>query len=202
MSKSTLLSLEQVLKTCFQSLETNQKVWNSVLLECTPLMGSLGNLGEQLRAFQKVKIANSPLHTFPDLHERLHFKLVQAVDIVLGKLTDKMCSLQQVRDAISNQVSRAFQLYEQNVDTLDLTTVTQRSAITPSIADMLEWLQDSEHYYRQQFLRRKNLFQTLRSDDVSLLETVSQRWESLGSPSGEERLSDIQHKVSFFVESQ
>uniref|UniRef100_A0A8K9X0B0 Uncharacterized protein n=1 Tax=Oncorhynchus mykiss TaxID=8022 RepID=A0A8K9X0B0_ONCMY len=151
MSKSVLFSIYQTLKKCFQILENNQKIWNSVLAECKPLMVSLGNLEEQLRAFQKVQIANTPLHTFPDLHQRLHFKLIQAVDIVLGKLTDKMCSLQSVRDAISNQVSGAFQLYEQNIGSLDLATCTHRSAVAPSIADMLEWLQDAERYYRQQY---------------------------------------------------
>ncbi|XP_029519495.1 AFG2-interacting ribosome maturation factor isoform X1 [Oncorhynchus nerka] len=189
MSKSVLFSIYQTFKKCFQILENNQKVWNSVLAECKPLMVSLGNLEEQLRAFQKVQIANTPLHTFPDLHQRLHFKLIQAVDIVLGKLTDKMCSLQSVRDAISNQVSGAFQLYEQNIGSLDLATCTQRSAVAPSIADMLEWLQDAERYYRQQFLRRKNLLLTLRADDLSLLQTAPKRWESLETPSGEESIS-------------
>lgn len=44
-----------------------KKVWNSVLAECKPLMVSLGNIEEQLRAFQKIQIANTSLHTFPDL---------------------------------------------------------------------------------------------------------------------------------------
>ncbi|XP_010898559.2 uncharacterized protein C1orf109 homolog [Esox lucius] len=202
MSKSSLFSLNQVLKKCFQNLENNQKVWNSVLGECTPLMGSLGNLVDQLRALEKVKIVNTPLHTFPDLQERLNFKLLQALDIVLVKLADKLCSLQQVRDAVSNQVSGAFQLYEQNIDTLDLATCTQRSAIAPSIADMLEWLKDAERYYRQQFLRRKNVLQMLRPEDLYLLEAVPKRWESLESPSGEERLSETLSTVSLFMESQ
>nr|ACO14551.1 C1orf109 homolog [Esox lucius] len=202
MSKSSLFSLNQVLKKCFQNLENNQKVWNSALGECTSLVGSLGNLVDQLRALEKVKIVNTPLHTFPDLQERLNFKLLQALDIVLVKLADKLCSLQQVRDAVSNQVSGAFQLYEHNIDTLDLATCTQRSAIAPSIADMLEWLKDAERYYRQQFLRRKNVLQALRPEDLYLLEAVPKRWESLESPSGEERLSETLFTVSFFMESQ
>lgn len=60
-------------------------------------------------------------------------------------------ALQSVRDDTSNQVSAVFQLYEQNTDSLDLLTVTERSATAPSAADMLEWLQDAERYYRQQY---------------------------------------------------
>ncbi|KAM7373442.1 hypothetical protein PAMP_008292 [Pampus punctatissimus] len=202
MSKPALLSLQQTLRKSFHNLENNQKIWTTVLSECSPLMESLGNLAEQLRALSNVQISNTPLRNFPDLEERLRFKLLQATDTVLGKLNDKMSALQSVRDAISNQVSAVFQLYEQNTDSLDLLTVTERSATNPSTADMLEWLQDAERYYRQQFLRRKTLLQTLRADDLSLLESTPKRWKSLESPGAEERITDTLCKVSFFMESQ
>ncbi|XP_035537329.1 uncharacterized protein C1orf109 homolog [Morone saxatilis] len=202
MSKPALLSLHQALRKSFQSLENNQKVWSSVLADCSPLMVSLGNLAEQSRALSNVQISNTPLRDFPDLEERLRFKLLQATDTVLVKLNEKMSSLQSVRDSISNQVSAVLQLYEQNTDSLDLLTVTERSATAPSLSDMLEWLQDAERHYRQQFLRRKTLLQTLRADDLSLLESAPKRWKSLESPSAEDRITDTLCKVSFFIESQ
>ena len=61
-----------------------------MLTECTPLVSSLGNLGEQLRALDNIQVGVTQLHHFPDLQERLRFKLLQAVDVVLGKLTNKM----------------------------------------------------------------------------------------------------------------
>ncbi|XP_045914717.1 uncharacterized protein C1orf109 homolog isoform X2 [Micropterus dolomieu] len=197
-----VLSLNQALRKSFQSLENNHKVWTSVLADCSPLMVSLGNLAEQSRALSNVQISNTPLRDFPDLEERLRFKLLQATDTVLGKLNEKMSSLQSVRDSISNQVSAVFQLYEQNTDSLDLLTVTERSATAPSLSEMLEWLQDAERHYRQQFLRRKTLLQTLRADDLSLLESAPKTWKSLESPSAEDRITDTLCKVSFFVESQ
>ncbi|KAM6958885.1 AFG2-interacting ribosome maturation factor [Aplochiton taeniatus] len=202
MSNPALLSFQQVLKKCFQSLESNQNEWNSILAECTSLVTSLGNSAEQLRALSTVEISNTPLSTFPDLQERLQFKLIQAVDLVLGKLNEKMSALKLVRDSISKQVWSAFQLYEQYSDSLDLATCTQRSATAPSISDMLEWLQDAERYYRQQFLRRKSLLQSMRPNDLSLLESVPKRWEALYSTSKDESISETLFKVSFFVESQ
>nr|XP_020453308.1 uncharacterized protein C1orf109 homolog [Monopterus albus] len=201
MSKPVLTSLHQALRKSFQCLENNQKVWENVLAECSPLMVSLGNLAEQSTALSNVQISNTPLRAFPDLEERLRFKLLQATDTVLNKLSEKMSSLQSVRDAISNQVSAVFQLYEQSTDSLDLLTVTERSAIAPSVADMLEWLQDAERHYRQQFLRRKTLLQTLRADNLSLLESAPKRWKSLESPSAEDNITDTLCKVSFFMES-
>uniref|UniRef100_UPI0037E71014 AFG2-interacting ribosome maturation factor n=1 Tax=Semicossyphus pulcher TaxID=241346 RepID=UPI0037E71014 len=202
MSKPALLSLHQALRKSCQSLENNQKVWKSVLAECSPLMVSLGNLAEQSRALSNVQISNTPLRDFPDLEERLRFKLLQATDTVLGKLNEKMSSLQSVRDSISNQVSAVLQLYEQNSDNLDLLTMTERTATAPSVSDMLEWLQDAERHYRQQFLRRKTLLQTLRADDLSLLEAAPSRWQSMESASAEDGITDTLCKVSFFVESQ
>ncbi|KAM9340552.1 AFG2-interacting ribosome maturation factor [Symphorus nematophorus] len=202
MSKPALLSLHQALRKSFQCLENNQKVWSSVLAECGPLMVSLGNLAEQSRALSNVQLSNTPLRDFPDLEERLRFKLQQATDTVLGKLNEKMSSLQSVRDSISNQVSAVFQLYEQNSDSLDLLTVTERSPTAPSLSDMLEWLQDAERHYRQQFLRRKTVLQTLRADDLSLLESAPERWKSQESPGAEDCITDTLCKVSFFIESQ
>lgn len=91
MSKpAPVLSLHQALRKSFQSLENNQKVWTTVLAECSPLMVSLGNLAEQLRALSNVQISITPLRDFPDLEKRLRFKLSQAMDTVLGKLNEKM----------------------------------------------------------------------------------------------------------------
>ncbi|XP_034016906.1 uncharacterized protein C1orf109 homolog [Thalassophryne amazonica] len=201
-SKSALLSLEQVLRKSFHSLESSQKEWSGVLAECDPLMASLGNLAEQLRALTSVQMSKTPLSVFPDLEERLRFKLLEATNTVVEKLNEKLSSLQSVRDAISNQVSGVFQLYEQNSDGLDLSTVTERSAATPSVADMLEWLQDADRHYQQQFLQRKSLLRMLRADKLSLLESAPQKWKSLKNPSEEEKISDTLCKVSFFMDSQ
>lgn len=202
MSKPAVASLHQALRRSFQALENNHKVWKSELAECSPLMLSVGNLAEQLRALSKVQISNTPLKDFPDLENRLRFKLLQATDVALTKVNDKILSLQSVRDAVGNQVAAVLQLYELNADTLDLSTLTERSPTSPSIADMLEWLQDAERYYRRQLLRRKAFLQTLVADDLSLLESAPKSWKSLESPGAEEKITDTLCRVSFFMDSQ
>ena len=90
MSNPVLSSLHQALGRSFHTLNTNREVWRSALAECSPLLESLGNLAEQMRALSSVHISSTPLRDFPELQERLHFKLLQAADTVLGKLSDKM----------------------------------------------------------------------------------------------------------------
>ncbi|KAF4074074.1 hypothetical protein AMELA_G00250570 [Ameiurus melas] len=201
MSQPALLQFQQELRKCFQSLKANQTVWKGALEECTPLLSSLGNLAEQLRALKSTEIANTPLSTFPNLPERLQHKLLNAVDTVLGELSEKVNALGLVRDSVCKQVAAVFQMYEQNSDLLPISTCVARCALSPSIADMLEWLQDTERYYRMQCIQRKNLLQLLKPDDLTLLETAPKRWTSLDSQRGEDRISDALFQVSFFMES-
>ncbi|MEQ2201401.1 hypothetical protein XENOCAPTIV_011773 [Xenoophorus captivus] len=98
------MALQGALRRSFMALQNQRAVWRSVLEECDPLMESLGNLGEQMRALSRVRVSDTPLR-----------------------------------------------LYEDTADSLDLAVVTERSSLIPSLADMLEWLQDAERYYRQQY---------------------------------------------------
>uniref|UniRef100_A0A3P8U8P5 AFG2 interacting ribosome maturation factor n=1 Tax=Amphiprion percula TaxID=161767 RepID=A0A3P8U8P5_AMPPE len=202
MSKAAVFSLHQALRRSFVNLENSQKVWIRVLEDCNPLMESLGNLAEQSAALSGLQISNTPLRDFPDLEERLRFKLCLETDSVLRKLHDNMSSLQAVRDSVSNHLSSIQQQFDQISEGLDLLDLTERSASMPSVCDMMEWLQDAERLYRLQFLRRKTLLQTLRVDDFSLLESAPQRWKSVECESNEDRITETLCRVSFFMESQ
>jgi len=76
-------------------------------------------------------------------------------------------ALQRVRDAVGQQVSAVFQLYERNTQTLDVAACVSRSAAFPSISDMLEWLQDSERHFRMQYPSKFKV--TMKSKLTSVL---------------------------------
>lgn len=194
------MQLHPVIKKAFQCIANNQKTWRTVLEECAPLIVSLGNLAQQFIALSKVDLSKTPLQVFPDLEKKLRFKLHHATDTVMGKLIEKLSCLQSVRDAVSSQVASVFQIQEQF--SLDVAVLTERSASAPSVADMMQWLQDADRHYRQQFVKRKALLLTLRPDDLSQLESSPERWKSLDSPKQEVWISDMLCKVSFFMESQ
>ncbi|XP_077363457.1 AFG2-interacting ribosome maturation factor [Festucalex cinctus] len=202
MSQHAMLTIHQVLRKSFRNLESNQKIWRSVLEDCVPLMASLENLAEQSRALSNVHIPNTPLRDFPEVEELLRFKLSQAMDTVLCMLNENMASLQSLRDSLTNQVSTVIQLYEQNTESLDLAAVTERSGVIPSVVDMLEWLQDADRHYRQQLMRRKTLLRALSSGDLNLLVSSTKRWKDLDSPSAEDQITDTLCRVSFFMESE
>lgn len=90
MSSPVLASFHEQLHKCFEVLKVNKSIWEGVLVECTPLASSLGNLATQMKALKNVQLANTPLSRFPSLQDRLHYKLSLAVDAVLRKLDEKM----------------------------------------------------------------------------------------------------------------
>ncbi|XP_067867269.1 AFG2-interacting ribosome maturation factor isoform X2 [Heterodontus francisci] len=200
--RQALLAVHQALEKCFQVIEQQQNSWDSTLTECIPLLSSLSNLAEQLQACNKVVFKNTPFREFPDLQLRLKYKLTQAMEINLEKLGEKMNVLQRVRDTTNNQVAMCFQMYEQHADTIGLTAVLERSCLCPSVADMLEWLQDVERFYRSQYLSRKLLLQRISSDNLPNIQTLPQSWSSVSEQMDQDLVRDTLLKVSYFMETR
>ncbi|XP_039100394.1 uncharacterized protein C1orf109 homolog isoform X1 [Hyaena hyaena] len=144
-----LLAVQEALKRCFPVVEEQQGLWQSALGDCRPLLLSLSNLAEQLQAAGNLRFEDvPPLRAFPDLQERLRRKQLLAGDTVLDKLQERLTALLKVRDTVSSHVERVLQVYEQRADAVGIGGVLQASAVSPSVADMLEWLQDIERHYR------------------------------------------------------
>ncbi|XP_075852863.1 AFG2-interacting ribosome maturation factor isoform X1 [Microcebus murinus] len=147
-----LLAVQEALRKCFPVVEEQQGLWQSTLRDCQPLLVSLSNLAEQLQAAQNLRFEDVPsLRAFPDLQERLRRKQLEAGDTVLDKLAERLVTLLKVSDTVSSHVERVFEIYEQHADTVGIDAVLQRSVVSPSVADMLEWLQDIERHYRNSY---------------------------------------------------
>ncbi|XP_063810420.1 AFG2-interacting ribosome maturation factor [Pseudophryne corroboree] len=199
---AALLSAQQSLRQCFDVIEQQQEEWKHVLMECEPLISTLSNLAEQLQACQKVTFTQTPLGGFTDLQDRLRYKLEAAVDLTLEKLNDNMCTLQKVRDSVSQKVGSTLYVYEVNAEVLSLEASLQRTSLSPSIADMLEWLQDIEKYYRNQYLQRRLLLQ-LHNDCLTEMKSLPHSWAKLedNSSSKQQFVQDTLLNVSFFREA-
>ncbi|XP_055467394.1 ribosome biogenesis protein C1orf109 homolog isoform X2 [Psammomys obesus] len=147
-----LLAVQEALKKCFLMVEKQQDLWQSTLQDFSPLLSSLSNLAEQLQAAQSLRFEDVPaLRPFPDLQERLRRKQLEAGDVVLDKLAERQAALLKVRDTISSHVEQVFHTYEQHAAVLDMDSVLQPSVVSPSVADMLEWLQDIDRHYRSSY---------------------------------------------------
>ncbi|XP_074073681.1 AFG2-interacting ribosome maturation factor isoform X2 [Macrotis lagotis] len=198
--REPLPAVQEVLKKVFRVVEHQHGLWRSTLRDCLPLLSSLSNLAEQLQAVQNVQLEETPLRAFPDLKDRLRRKLLAAGDAILDQLGEKLANLLQVRDTVSNHVERVFELYEQRADELGLDTVLQPSALSPSLADMLAWLQDIDRHYRNVYLERKWLLSQVQWRNLPSIPTLQQTWEQK-SENDQDLVEDILLNVSFFLET-
>ncbi|XP_047419939.1 ribosome biogenesis protein C1orf109 homolog isoform X4 [Sciurus carolinensis] len=200
-----LLPVQEALKKCFPVVEEQHGLWQSTLRDCSPLLASLSNLAEQLQAAQRVRFEDVPaLRAFPDLQERLRRKQLAAGDTVLDKLGEKLlfhrATLLKVRDTVSSHVEQVFRIYEQHADVVGLDAVLQPSALSPSVADMLEWLQDIERHYRTSYLKRKYLFSSIQWGDLAGIQALPKAWDQISEDEHQDLVQDILLSVSFFLE--
>lgn len=175
-----MLAVREALRRCFPAVEEQQGLWRGALRDCQPLVAALSNLAEQMQAEQSVRFQDVPaLRAFPDLQERLRRKQLEAGDAVLDKLGERLAALLKVRDTVSSHVERVFQVYEQHADALGLDAVLQPSAARPSVADMLEWLQDMDRHYRNSYLQRKALLSSIQWGDLASIQALPQAWDRI-----------------------
>ncbi|KFO32494.1 hypothetical protein H920_06055 [Fukomys damarensis] len=195
-----LLAVQEALKKCFPVVEEQQGLWQSTLQDCQPLLSSLSNLAEQLQAAGNLRFEDVPaLRDFPDLQERLRRKQLEAGDTVLDKLEEKLDTLLSVRDTVSSHVERVFQTYEQHAGAVGIDAVLRPSVVSPSVADMLEWLQDIERHYRGWYLKRKHLLSSVQWGDLAGIQALPTAWNRI-SEDEQDLVQDILLSVSFFLE--
>ncbi|XP_057568810.1 ribosome biogenesis protein C1orf109 homolog isoform X1 [Hippopotamus amphibius kiboko] len=196
-----LLAVQEALRKCFPVVEEQQGLWQSALRDCPPLLTSLSNLAEQLQAAQNLRFEDvQALRAFPDLQERLRRKQLAAGDTVLDKLEEKLAALLKVRDVVSSHVKHVLQIYEQHADTIDLDAVLRASASSPSVAEMLEWLQDIERHYRNSYLKRKYLLSSVQWGDLGNIQALPKAWDRISEDEHADLVQDILLNVSFFLE--
>lgn len=196
-----LLAVQEVLRKCFPVVEQQQGLWQSTLQDCSPLLSSLSNLAEQLQAARNMRFEDVPaLRPFPDLQERLRRKQLEAGDIALDKLADRLATLLRVRDTVSSHVERVFQTYEQHSAALDMDAVRRPSVVSPSVADMLEWLQDIDRHYRSSYLKRKYLLSSIHWGDLASIQALPKAWDQISEDECQSFVPDILVSVSFFLE--
>ncbi|EFB25292.1 hypothetical protein PANDA_013161, partial [Ailuropoda melanoleuca] len=196
-----LLAVQEALRKCFPVVEEQQGLWQSSLRDCQLLLASLSNLAEQLQAAQNLRFEDvPPLRAFPDLKERLRRKQLAAGDTVLDKLGERLAALLKVRDTVSRHVEQVLEIYGQHAGSIGVGAVLQASAASPSVADMLEWLQDVERHYRDSYLKRKYLLSSIQWGDLANIQALPKAWDQISEDEHQSLVQDTLLNVSFFLE--
>ncbi|XP_068015035.1 AFG2-interacting ribosome maturation factor [Melanerpes formicivorus] len=176
--------------------------WREALAACAPLLGSLAGLAAQMRAAQRLPWGGSPLQAFGDLQQRLWRKQRGAAEALLEQLGARRAELRAVRDAVGAGGARVLRLYEERAAELGLEAALRRGPRCPSLADVLEGLQDVERYYRHLYLESKLFLLRISCDSLVDVEALPQSWESILERYKGDIVQDTLLKVSLFVDNQ
>ncbi|XP_070574998.1 AFG2-interacting ribosome maturation factor-like [Ptychodera flava] len=183
-------------KAC-HNLEKQEKTWNKTLEGSSEHVGSLCNLCEQLQCCQRVNVEGTPLRSFTDIKDRLQYKLVHSLEIVIAKLKECLDVLQNVWKGVHNQYNRCIETYHKHAGQLGLEKALERSATEPSIAEMLEWLCDIDRAFTQQYTKRKLLLDLVQYDNQEYMENLSKQWMDSGNLN--DLIGNALAHVSFFM---
>ncbi|KAG8588330.1 hypothetical protein GDO81_005951 [Engystomops pustulosus] len=128
----------------------------------------------------------------------LHKSLRRCLDVI-DEQQEECRILQGVRDAVSHHVGSVLHVYAVNADEINLETTLERTANSPSLADILEWLKDTEKFFRNQHLERKNLLY-MGNDHLQDIRNLYNTWEKLNDLSSirQNIVQDMLLKVSLF----
>ncbi|XP_027742492.1 uncharacterized protein C1orf109 homolog [Empidonax traillii] len=165
------------------------------------LLGALAALAAQMRAARRLPWGAAPLGAFPELRARLWRKQRGAAEALLEQLGGRRMELREVRDAAGAAAAAVLRVYEERAAELGLEGTLRRGPRCPSLADVLEGLQDVERYYRHLYLESKLLLQRLSCDSLTDMEALPQSWERILEHHKEDVVQDTLLKISLFVEN-
>ncbi|XP_053122686.1 ribosome biogenesis protein C1orf109 homolog isoform X2 [Hemicordylus capensis] len=186
------------LQTCFGALREQHQAWKKTLAACTPLLASLANLAEQMEASRKVALASPrPLRDFPSLPERIQRKQRSAAEALLEELQEQLADLQKAQHAVGLHVAGL----SQQARGLGLESSLRRSACSPSVADLLEWVLDVERFYHRTYLEAKLLLLPLSYENLTSMQALPQAWQRVLNHSLQNVVEDTLLKVAFFLEA-
>ena len=112
----------------------------------------------------------SGLAVFVTMHRQARQK-ASSIEFLFFRDTMKECA-----NKVTRQYDSCFKTYNKLSTVEDLPSICQRTVTSPSIADMLEWLQTSEMLLRQQYLCKQQLVRTFNISDKSSTEIFVKEW--------------------------
>ncbi|XP_062365014.1 AFG2-interacting ribosome maturation factor [Cinclus cinclus] len=200
---AVMAAVASALRAWAEAAARAEETARTALAASAPLLGALAALAAQMRAARRLPWDATALGAFPELRGRLWQKQRGAAEALLEQLGGRREELRAVRDAVGTAATAVLRLYEERgAAELGLAGVLRRGPRCPSLADVLEGLQDVERYYRRLYLESKLLLQRLSLDSLADVEALPQSWERILERYREDGVvQDTLLKVSLFVEN-
>ncbi|XP_032222723.2 uncharacterized protein C1orf109 homolog [Nematostella vectensis] len=175
--------LRKLRKVC-TSVEKQIVKADDALTHSNGLISSLLNLLEQLAACEKVSFDTEPLAHFGDLQGRLRFKLTSAIESLLVKIHEDLNTIKEVASRFAEFRRSSFDVYNQHASKGNLSVAEAITAgpVCPSIASMLEWLQQLERMYAGLCEEKTEILEGITYNDLPQSQKELRRWKTQRNP--------------------
>ncbi|XP_041376005.1 uncharacterized protein C1orf109-like [Gigantopelta aegis] len=194
--------LRKHLQKSFCMLQQVTEIFKTTLAECTPQISGLVNLCEQHTSCCNVRVEALPFAAkFPDVKERLLFKLGVEINDRIECMKSQICLLKYDQEKLKKQLDVTMKTYNKYSSDLDTDTMTYQTAVSPSMAEMLEWLTTAEKLLYVQYHMKEHLLDNLVSIDISKHENLFCDW-CKGDTEMFEMIQDYLCCVSFVLEEE
>ncbi|XP_011674392.2 uncharacterized protein C1orf109 homolog [Strongylocentrotus purpuratus] len=194
--------MHKQLRKSFKNIESIKNVWKNTCSTALSSLNSLQNVAEQYHCILRCVRSQSPdfmlVKRFPDIHERIQYKLIQEMELLIEKLQINIDELQAILSKVHQQYVNSMAVYKKNAEHLPLDKITEGTATWPSVADMLEWLQDVDALFNFLCENQRQVLASVNYNNEELMQSLSTKWKR-GNRETEESLENVLAHVSFFM---
>lgn len=196
------LRIQQQIQRSFSVLKKCLHTWKESQQTMISATEKISNFTDQFQCCSKVGTDDLEIgRQFPDLKEKLLFKIECEVDRIFMELRTEINTMKECCDKLTRQYDNCIKTYNKLSSAEDLSMICERTATCPSVADMLEWLLASETLFRQQYLCKQQLMKMFRMNNDVSTELFLKEWE-IGD---KEMINEVEGYLcytSFFLEEK
>lgn len=187
------------LSKSYEDIERLLNLWTETDRHSNELIQSLTSPLEQLHSCEKACFKRSPLVDFDGLKEKLQHKLLKQTEIIMAKLQDDMNTFKIISKKMSTHWSSSLQVYTLYSGSLPMTMVCEGTPTQPSIADLLEWLNDLERIHRELYEGKIEILGRITYiTPMENVYTAMKEWASTQNRHAH-KIRDIMEQVAVFL---
>ncbi|XP_038077294.1 uncharacterized protein C1orf109-like [Patiria miniata] len=193
-------TIHKQLRRSFKMVGQQVTVWQEASERSVSVVQSLVNHAEQLQCCRRAAKdgCSDVLQRFPDLKDRLEFKLLGSMEVILARLKSQLLTMEGVCKKHTQHSAYSLNAYHIHYREVGVAKGLVRSATWPSIADMLQWLADVDLLYRRLYAEKQWLYDTISYDNLDEFPSLVSRWKR---NDGElTAVKNVLAHVAFFME--
>ncbi|XP_013382683.1 uncharacterized protein C1orf109 [Lingula anatina] len=195
------LAICRQLQKTFKTIQEQSEQWKLTLETCQKDMTSLENLAEQYQCCAKVDLLQTPLaQSFPDIKEKLLYKLHDEMADMINRLQDILSAQNILKDKVSHQAEQCMDLYSKYAGQLTMKKMTECSPLWPSMATMLQWVQDFSRLYREDILCKQHTLEVFSPDKPEAVSSLVEHWKM--NKMLQQQMEELLPLVAFFQQEQ